>query len=336
MTFMDEFEYLPDQKGMTADADNYILSKLGSLTFTEISSELGICVQTVANRAWEFCEAERALKMQGRYRYLSMDEVFITRNSDGEAEYYWMLNDNSLPWKSNNVRIELGRNKDDVIKRLLELKHTESIIAISIDMWKHYRDAIIEALPHVAIVIDPFHVIQRAQKAMDTVRRKSNVSAELKAEMKKDARLFLTSIFKLSDDELDRLEVYLKADPDIEKSYFIVQELSGFYRHRDFEDALDYLVCWEAEVLKSGVKEMSSVLSTVQNWLPYIMNYFIHRITNGRTEGKNNLLRVIDKMGFHYGLDSIQACIYAHDRKQEYVKWQRHMRKRASRNPDVA
>ena len=49
----------------------------------------------------------------------------------------------------------------------------------------------------------------------------------------------------------------------------------------------------------------------------------------GKTEGKNHLLRVIDRIGFHYGIVSIQACLYAHDRKQEYIKWQRYLRKRA-------
>ncbi|MDR1531468.1 MAG: transposase [Clostridiales bacterium] len=32
------------------------------------------------------------------------------------------------------------------------------------------------------------------------------------------------------------------------------------------------------------------------------MNYFLHQITNGGTEGKNNLLRVINRIGFHYGI----------------------------------
>jgi transposase len=330
---MDEFEHLAGQRGMTADAENYIISKLGTLTFTEISAELGVCVQTIANRAKDFGATERELQIQGHYRYLSMDEVFITRK-DGEAVYYWLLNDNSRPWKSNNIRIDVGRGKEDVIKRLLELPHSGDVEAVSIDMWKPYRDAISEALPNAAIVIDPFHVIQHAQKAMEIVRKKADVPASVKSDMKKDARLLLSSPLKLNGEELDRLESYLRAYPDIEKSYFIVQELSGLYRLRDFEDALSYLCDWESEVLKSGVKEMKDILNTVQNWLPYIMNYFIHRITNGRTEGKNHLLRVIDSMGFHYGLDSIQACIYSHDRKQEYLKWQKHMRKRA--NPHIA
>lgn len=333
---MDRFDYLPDQKGMASDAENYIISKLGVQTFTEISAELGVCVQTAANRAGEFGAAEREMQLKGCYRYLSMDEVFITRNQEGEAVYYWLLNDNSKPWKSNNIRIDMGRSKEDVVRRLLELERPESVEAVSIDMWKPYRDAVLEALPQAAVVIDPFHVIQYAQKAMENVRKKAEAAPGLKADMKKDAGLFLTSVFRLSGDELDRLESYLKADHDIESAYFIVQELSELYHLRDYERALNYIAGWETEVLRSGVKEMLDILHTVQNWLPYIMNYFIHRITNGRTEGKNHLLRVIDKMGFHYGLDSIQACIYAHDRKQEYIKWQKHMHKRLKRSTPAA
>jgi transposase len=326
---MECFENLQDYQRMSTDAENYIISKLGSLTFMEIASEVGVSVQTIANRAKAYGKNEMELQLNGNYRYLSMDEVFITRDKNGDSIYYWNLYDISQTWKSNTVRIDLGRNKEDVIKRLSELKHPEKIVAISTDMWKPYRDAILEAVPNAAIVIDKFHVIQLAQKAIDTLRKKSKVTGALKTEMKKDAKLFLTSFFKLNDDELDRLEIYLKADADLEKAYFIVQELSGFYHFNDYDAALNYLALWETEVLASGIEKMVDVLHSVQNWLPYIMNYFIHRITSGKTEGKNHLLRVIDKIGFHYGIDSIQACMYAHDRKQEYLKWQKYLRKKS-------
>ena len=81
-------------------------------------------------------------------------------------------------------------------------------------------------------------------------------------------------------------------------------------------------------MIESEIPEKVSVLNTVQNWLPYILNHFIYRISNGKTEGKNHMLRVIDKMGFHYGINALQGCIYAHDRKQEYLKWQKQLRRR--------
>ncbi len=202
-------------------------------------------------------------------------------------------------------------------------------------MWRPYRDAISEALPNTSIVIDPPHAIKIAESGMDSVRKKVPYPEEMKSTHKKDARLFLSSVFKLSNDELDGLELYLRVDKSLEKSYFIVKELMAFYWIRDYEYALDYLSKWELEVLSSGIKEMHDILNTVQNWLPYIMNFFIHRITNGRTEGKNHLLRVIDRIGFHYGLTSMQVCIYSHDRNQELIKWLKYQDKK-SRTQDLA
>jgi len=75
------------------------------------------------------------------------------------------------------------------------------------------------------------------------------------------------------------------------------------------------------------IEELRPLYDTVISWLPYIMNYFLFRITNGRTEGKNNLLRMIDRMGFHYSQVCLQACFYSHDRNQELIKWRRHQRK---------
>jgi len=329
LTFMEEYEHLLWHRGLTADAQNYVISQIGSQTFTDIAAGLGLCVQTIANIANEFSESEREQRLNMPYRYLSMDEVFISRDADGNSRYYWVLNDISTPWKSNNIRIDMGRNKDDVVKRLKELTHLERVEAVCIDMWKPYRDAIHEVLPSAAVVVDPFHVIQLAQKKMDEVRKSIKCDKRLKSSIKDDAYLLSTSLFKLSSDELVRLEVYLQADPVLESAYFIVQELMAFYNLRDYESALSYLAAWESSVIKNGLDKMMSILHTVQNWLPYIMNHFIFRISNGKTEGKNHKLRVIDAMGYHYGVNAIQSCLYAHDMKQEYLKWQKHLRRKS-------
>ena len=148
--------------------------------------------------------------------------------------------------------------------------------------------------------------------------------------MKKDAALFLCTMDKLSKAEWQRLEGYLNMDEKLEHTYFLVQELLEFYHVRGYDEALEYLSAWESHVHRSGIE--LPIYETVCNWLPYILNYFRFRITNGKTEGRNNLIRQIDRMGFHYGIECFQGCLYAHDRKQEYVKWQRHLRKKALGN----
>ena len=148
--------------------------------------------------------------------------------------------------------------------------------------------------------------------------------------MKKDAKLFLCSMDKLSGAQWQVLEGYLKIDKRLEYTYFFVQELLELYYACGYDEALEYLCAWESRIHRSGVD--LSIYDTVCNWLPYILNYFRFRITNGRTEGRNNLIRQIDRMGYHYGVECLQGCLYAHDRKQEYVKWQRYLRKIAIGN----
>jgi len=72
---MEEFEHLPWHSGLTTDARNYITSQIGSQTFTDIAAGLGLCVQTIANIADEFCQNERLQRLDMSYRCLSMDET---------------------------------------------------------------------------------------------------------------------------------------------------------------------------------------------------------------------------------------------------------------------
>ena len=47
--------------------------------------------------------------------------------------------------------------------------------------------------------------------------------------------------------------------------------------------------------------EMNEAANTIENWLEYICNSFIDkRFSNGYTEGLNNKIKVIKRIGFGY------------------------------------
>ena len=327
-TFVDIYDCVPWMHGNTEEAENYILTMLGSMPMTMIASHLGLSVQTIANRAKDYADDEQKVMLNCHYRYLSMDEVYIGRKKDGSHRIYWTLNDNSIPWKSNNVMIKIGRTKNEVIEYLTQLKHGDKVIAVSIDMWSAYRDAIHEALPNAVVVIDRYHVTEHAEKVIKSALTSIVCPKEVKEALKEDVPLFLKYWLKLTDDELNSLDYYFSHDKRLEEVYYLIQEFMDFYNQPDYECALEYICQWESKLFASNVvEEIRPLYDTLFNWFPYIMNYFLYRITNGRTEGKNNLLRQIDRMGFHYGLDCLQACLYSHDRNQELVKWRRHQHK---------
>ena len=152
-TFVDKYNCLPWRHGIAQEAENYILTMLGSMPMTLIAEQLGLSIQTIANRAEEYANKEKEIMLNCHYRYLSMDEVYIGHKKDGSHRIYWVLNDNSLPWKSNNIMISIGRTKEEVIENLKKLKYGNEVIAVSIDMWGSYKDAIREELPNAVVVM---------------------------------------------------------------------------------------------------------------------------------------------------------------------------------------
>jgi transposase len=327
ITFTEQCECLPWRQRLTAEAEEYIQWSLGSLTFSTIAENVGLSVQSVANRAIKYAVSQRKIMIDGHYRYLSMDEVFLGRDKNNEHIICWVLNDNSVRWKANNIMIGIGRTKADVIKNLKTLTHIDEVEAVSIDMYQGYLSAVQELIPKAAVVIDRFHVIKLVSELMNQVRKRAGCSNWLKEKFKEDAAIFLKPLSSLKNAELEKLDHHLRFDKELEKMYFLMQELLEFYNIRDYDQALEDLCQWESEAIASKSPEAKSLLNTICRGLPYIMNFFLYRITNGRTEGKNNLLRMIDRMGFHYSLTCLQGCLYAHDRKYEFIKWRKHQKK---------
>ena len=330
-TFMKEYDCLPFWHTVTSETEDYIIWSIGSKTFSILAEETGLCCQSIANRAAAYGREEQKIMISRRYRFLSMDEVYIGRDENNKHVIYWVLNDISTPWKSNNIIVtDEGRTEENVIKWLKQLKRPESVEAVCTDMWMPYIKAIAAVLPNTAVVIDRFHVIKAAEECVNAVRRSLQPPKKIKDAMKKDASLFLCPMDKLSGAEWLRLEGYLSMDKKLEHTYYLVQELLEFYHCAGYDEALEYLCDWESHVHRSGID--LPIYGAVRGWLPYILNFFRFHITNGKTEGRNNLIRQIDRMGFHYGIECFQGCLYAHDRKQEYIKWRRYLRKKALAN----
>lgn len=71
--------------------------------------------------------------------------------------------------------------------------------------------------------------------------------------------------------------------------------------HSDYEHANEELKKWIELVYDYDIPEMTEAANTIENWLPYIVNSFIDkRFSNGFTEGLNNKIKVIKRVGFGY------------------------------------
>ncbi|MCL6445171.1 MAG: transposase [Alicyclobacillus sp.] len=217
-----------------------------------------------------------------------------------------------------------------------QLPNHERIIAVAIDMWEPYRIAVQRSLPDALVVVDAFHLIQASTRALDEVRKKAQKGLDHKQSLalKQDKELFTTPIEDLRPEERERLEHWHAQVPELAQAFLLHQKLRGLYRCSTFEDALDHLVLWEREVLESGLEPILKLHGTVWKWLPEIMNRFICKISNAKTEGKNNQLRAMNKQGFGYKIRSLRARMQMKEQQDALIGWRNYQQRLERRQHD--
>ena len=92
---------------------------------------------------------------------------------------------------------------------------------------------------------------------------------------------------------LNRLFVY---SPERENAYTLRQQLTQIFEsNRTKESASMAMLAWCGHVRRHAIKEFDSFLTTVDNWLDEITNYFVERQTSGFVEGFNNRIKVLKR-----------------------------------------
>ena len=84
--------------------------------------------------------------------------------------------------------------------------------------------------------------------------------------------------------------------------WYVLKELFlDLLNYSDYEHAEEEIKEWIDICKNCGLLEFEEAAKTINNWLPYIVNSFIDkRFSNGFTEGLNNKIKVIKRVGFGY------------------------------------
>lgn len=207
------------------------------------------------------------------------------------------------------------------------------------DMYESFRTVKKELFPNAIHIVDRFHWIRFTTEAFNKLRirimkeylKEYEISKDidLKRElslyiriMKSNYKLFLANKYRKEEtyftseiklpgykDKLSKQEIIefiLNTNKELENGYFILQELYKISIFSNEENAKENILNWINEVKSLNIKEFNVVCNTYKSWLNEIVNSFIindetkKRLTNGFIEGKNNLCKVIKRLGFGY------------------------------------
>jgi transposase len=176
-----------------------------------------------------------------------------------------------------------------------------TIHTIVMDMWEPFYKAVKQQYPNARIVIDKYHVIQKVNQALDTVRKQLQPKTpKQKNQFKKRRLLLLKGMEKLNENQREKINPLLEQEEKLAQAYFLKESFRDIYKAKDRKEATKLIEDWLKEVDSTSFKPFHQVASTIRNWLPEILNYFEVGLTNGRTEGTNHKIKNIKRRAYGY------------------------------------
>lgn len=227
---------------------------------------------------------------------VGIDEHFFSR-SKGYREFATVFVD----YNHKRVReIVLGRNKSDLQKALEEIPGRENVKNVVLDMSDTYKSFAKEFFPNSILIADKFHVLRLLNPALNR-RRKEVTGDDRKNPIRK---LLLRNGKRLEYFERKVLYQWLDQHPILREVYHFKEALYGFYRIRGYHKAQRALIKLTDRMALSKLPEITTLRKTLMKWRNEILNYFKTGITNARTEGFNNVAKLVQKRA--YGVKSFE------------------------------
>jgi transposase len=186
--------------------------------------------------------------------------------------------------------------------------------AISMDMGPGYAKSARNHAPQATVCIDPYHVVQLANKALDDVRR--GYWNELRAlgdqdaaKRFKDARWSLLKAPKnLTDKQAATLRRLKAAGGEAWRGYTLKEAARGIFEHGltldDVTVLIDRLL---SRLARSRLEPFVRLGKTIRKHRDGILAAIRLGINQGRTEALNNKVRLITRRA--YGFHSAKAAL---------------------------
>ena len=249
-------------------------------------------------------------------KIISFDEFKADTN---EGKYAFIVND---PIHRKALDILPERKKEYLIQYFTYCENRHSVEYVISDMYEPYLLVQQIMFPKAKYVVDKFHYTRYIMDALDKVRirlqkqygynswqyrmLKNKKNVTLLRKYSNDINWYTYSQRFRNGHMVDELKIDIRnkilgISKELENAYLLKELFLDIVHYTTYEYAEDEIKEWIDTVKNYNIEEMNNAASTIENWLPYIVNSFIDkRFSNGFTEGLNNKIKVIKRIGFGY------------------------------------
>ena len=295
--------------GLTEIACKTIAQEALKHTFEDVAASYDMTANTVKNIFADYMQSHLSKLRFQTPTFIGIDEinlkkiVLVTVVTDLEHRTMYDMAENML--------------QDDVTEFFMSLPGRENVQWICSDMHSGYRKSIEAALPNARWVIDHFHVVMKANEAMDKVRRatQSGMDKKTRIETKKGLAYTLRSRAKdMDNEEAEKIRQCRKLPhyADLMKAFDLKEDFFNIYDDNATSktNAQEAFKKWEATIPDEDTFEpFREVAKMIHHYYDEIFAFWDCpiAITNAFTECSNRLIREDNIKGRGYSFDVLRA-----------------------------
>ena len=289
------------KSGQTKAYEKYILRQLINSTVEDVSLKEDVGYKAVEAIIDRNINSQVNWEEFVELNILGIDEISLKK---GHRDFVTIISSKSISGEITLLAVLAGRKKE-TIEEFLEsipahLKKT--IRRVCTDLYDGFINAVKKVLPRAKIVADRFHVAKAYRNCVDDLRKQE--MRRLKKQLSKQELEELTGAMwavrknpaDLTSEEKSVLKKLFEYSPKLKQAYRYRKQLTNIF-DQDLSKlkARHKINNWKKRVLKSGLTCFDSFLTTLDNWMDEITNFFLERNNSGFVEGFNNKVKVIKR-----------------------------------------
>lgn len=300
-TFYEPLPEVDSKRLMTRRLVDWIGRQAVKRTFASIAEEVGVTESTVRSVFNDYInDFEKTVRFETP-RWMVIGEIHLIKPRCVVVNI------------ANNTIVEIlhSRNKETVACYLSKLNDKETIEYVTMDMWSPYREAVHSVLPGATVIVDKFHVLNMGNEALERARNglRGQLTIKQKRGLTHDRLVLLKREHDLTDRDRSFLDGWTKNYPEIGETYRLKEAYYDIYEATDRFEAEQRYQAWACSVPPELRAYWQPILTAWGNWMPYILAYFEHPLTNAYTERLNSLVLAMNRLGRGYSFEALRAKI---------------------------
>ena len=200
--------------------------------------------------------------------------------------------------------------KAEVLNRYYESlgkEHCGKIKTVALDGARTYISSTTDYAVNALIVLDRFHATQKANKALEDVRREELSKARESKDEElialtncKQRFILLKNRSRLTDKQSSTLQRLCEINQPIYKAMLLKESFVGIYDLKDEDEAIHHIYGWIDEALQSGLPSFIEIAWSLVDKIEYVLNWFRDRRSSAISEGFNNKIKRLKRMAYGY------------------------------------